>query len=85
MKKRLALEWVLGKPMLAEPSDLDYEPVDEIWFVLILGMMRSPSLIHVLVLLPRKIRVVLQPMIVVLKIGYARLLPKVIENIHLLH
>jgi hypothetical protein len=30
MKKRLALEWVLGKPMLVEPSDLDYEPVDEI-------------------------------------------------------
>ncbi len=30
MKKRLALEWMLGMPVLVEPSYHDYEPVDEI-------------------------------------------------------
>lgn len=31
MKKRLALEWVLGKLLLAKLNDHDYESADEIW------------------------------------------------------
>jgi len=44
MKKRLALEWVLGMPVLAEPRDHDYEPVDEIWEGIDFGHDEGPLL-----------------------------------------
>jgi hypothetical protein len=85
VKKRQALDWVLGMLVLAALDDPDDEPVDEIWGVLIMGLMRGPPLIQWLVLLPRKIRVVSPPRIVSLRKRSIGLLPKVVESVHLFH
>jgi len=42
VKKRMGLERVLGKLVLAALDDPDDEPVDEIRGVLIMGLMRAP-------------------------------------------
>jgi hypothetical protein len=52
--------------------------------VLINGMMKAPPLIHGLVLLPRKTRVVSPPRIVDLRERSIVLLPKIIKSVHLL-
>jgi hypothetical protein len=82
VKKRLALEWVLGMPVLAEPRDHDYEPVDEIWEGIDFGHDEGPFLIHWLVLLLRKIRVVPPPRVVGLREWSICLFPIIIESIH---
>jgi hypothetical protein len=52
VKKRLGLEWVLGKRALAMLNDPDCELVDEIrGGILIMGLVRGGPLIHWLVLL----------------------------------
>jgi hypothetical protein len=61
------------------------DPDDEIPGVLIMGLMRGPPLIHWLVLLPPKIRMVSPPSIVSLRERSIGLLPKVIESINLFH
>jgi hypothetical protein len=63
----------------------DPKSVDGIQGVLILGLMRGPPLIHWLVLLPKKIRMVSPSRIVSLREGSIGLLPKVIESIDLFH
>jgi hypothetical protein len=61
VKKRLGLEKGVGMLVLAVLDNPDDEPVDEIRGVLIMGLMRGSPLIHWLVLLPRKIRMVSPP------------------------
>jgi hypothetical protein len=85
MKKRLGLDWALGMLALAALDDLDDEPVGEIQGILIKGLMTPPPLIHWLVLLSWKIRVVAPPRIVSLRKGSIGLLPKVVKSVHLLH
>lgn len=61
----------------------DPELIDGIQGVLIMCLMRGPPLIHWLILLPRKIRMVSSLRIVSLREWSIGLLPKVIESIDL--
>jgi hypothetical protein len=85
VKKMLALEWVLGMSMLAEPNDHDYELVDEIQEGIDFGHDDGRPLIHGLVMLPRKIRVVSPPRAVGLREWSICLLSIIIESVHLFH
>jgi hypothetical protein len=75
----------MPKVARGEPSDPDFELVEEIQEGIDFEHAKRLLLIHRLVMLSRKVRVDPPPQIVSLQIRSTQLLLKIVESVHLFH